>query len=388
MAIDTRDIVAGAVKEAESGMISDGPEQPETSPTGTTVVDFGGTTEQEEGETAAPTGEVSPSSAAAAGTTEPPKKDLAAAVDKTPPPPPDDELTKELMAFGIHPPKPGQREGVFKWSKVRKIVENTRTKTAARFEKDLTETKAQLKQSGDRLRNMDAVDHMILNDPDRYIRTLATIHPQLYGKYAGLGTEGKAPPQAGATPPAKDDPRPPPDAKFEDGSLGYSPEGLDKLLEWQARRVESSVTAKVDELYSKRFGPIEKDLKRRTLEQQEVEQYERARPMVQAQIRNAKQIWGPLFQSKILGDKEDDPEILKAMDDHPDWSFDACVAFVLTPKLQANRETMRKDLIAEIQKAPAAAARSTPGSGGGGGASGPRTTADIVAEAVAAAQRG
>jgi hypothetical protein len=379
---DIRDVVAGAVKEAESGIVPDRPDSTEETSTGTTVVDFGGSDAGEEAEAKTETA-VSPSSATAQ--TEAPKKDLAGTVDKTKPQPVDDELSKEMARHGIHPPKEGQREGVFKWSKVRKVLENTRAKVAEKYERELATTRTQLEQSSARLQNMDVVDKMILTDPDRYIRTLAAIHPQLYGKYVGMQAEEKPKPAAR---PDADDPMPQPDAEFPDGSKGYSLDQQMKREEWLQRRITRTVTAEVEQRYNQRFGPIEQDWKQAQLARAAEVQRERARPGVRAQIMNAKKIWGPLFQSTLTGDPQDDPEILQAMDDHPDWSFDACVASVLTPKMQADREAMRKDVLDEIRKAPAAATRSVPGAALGTGTGRPRTTAEIVAEAVAAASRG
>jgi hypothetical protein len=133
---------------------------------------------------------------------------------------------------------------------------------------------------------------------------------------------------------------------------------------------------------------MEKDFKQRELERAAEARIEQARPGVHEQIATAKKMWGPLFKAKLAGDPEDDPRIVQAMDEHPTWSFEACVAHVLLPEMQANREVMRKGLLEEIKQAPMAASRTTPGSGGGGGTGAPRSTADIVAEAVRAASGG
>lgn len=390
MGADTASIVAGAVKDAEEGIVPDS-EPTDMSGSGErTVVDIGGVEEGEESGTPAKESVASPSSAAAAGETK--TKDLGTAVAKTTPPPaaqkPDDELTKEMARHGIHAPEPGKREGVFRWSKVQKVVENVRAKAAAQFEPQIKERDTRITALSKQLEDVSNADRMIFHDPDRYIATLAAMHPEKYGKFAKVLNGGAAEPEAKTTPPpaAADDPMPEPDAQFPDGSLGYSMEGQQKREEWLQRRIVADVTTKVEKMYADRFGPIEKDWKQRQMDQAAADRREKNRPGVHAQIATVKKLWGPLFKAKLAGDAEDDPEILKAMDDHPDWSFEACVSSVLLPKMQAERETMRKGLIDEIKQAPLAAAKTTPGSGGGGGGkSGPRVTADIVAEAVRAA---
>lgn len=385
---DISDIVAGAVHDAEEGITRDdststddvGGDGGETSTEG----GAGGGTE---GAVApATTTVVSPSSGAAAPAATVGAKDLGTAVAETPVP--DDELTKELATFGIHAPQPGKREGLFKWSKVRKVVESARTKTAARFEKDLADRDTRLKTAEGRLKGMDSVDQLILIDPDRYIRTLAAIHPDKYGKFVN-GSAGAAEakkPEAAAAAPAAEAPEP--DLRYEDGSMGYGPEGLKKLLAFTRDEAKREAVDAVKEMYEQRFGPIEKDWKAAAATRAVQQQREQRIPMVREQILNAKKTWGTLFQSKFAGDKEDDPEIVKTLDEHPDWTFDACVAHVLMPRMQANRENLRKELLEEINKAPAAAARSVPAGGGAGGIMAPRTTEDIVREAIAAANRG
>lgn len=367
---DVSDIVAGAVHDAEDGIIPDTPstESTESGESGSTGVDGG------EGGTP---DAVSPSSGAAAADGKTP----SGAVEQTPKP--DEEMVKEFARYGIHPPKPGQREGTFRWSKVQKVVENARKKTAERFEKDIRERDERIRQHEIRSKNEEAANHLIATDARRYLEVLSTLHPA----YKQFLTPAAAETKPRVEAPVQTEP-PPPDAQFADGSLGYSPEGLQKLMAYHEDRGRQTAIEAVRAEYEQRFGPMEKDWKL-SLEARAADQHvQQAIPIVRDQIANAKKMWGPLFKSKFTGDPEDDPEILKAMTDHPTWSFDACVTSVLAPRQQADRETMRKELMAEIQKAPAAARSMPGGAGGGGGTGAPRSTADIVAEAVAAASRG
>lgn len=369
--MDTSDIVAGAVHDAESGIVSESPE-PAESGGEKTVVDIGGEAEEGGGDAAGTA--ASPSSAAKVEG----KSGLAAKVEQTPKP--DEEMIKELASYGIHPPKPGQREGVFRWSKVQKVLENTRKKAAEKYEKDIRERDERIRQHEMRAKNEEAANRLIATDAQRYLEVLSTLHPEYKRFLPSAAAETK--PKVEVSP--KTEP-PPPDAQFADGSLGYSPEGLDKLMQWHHNEAKREAMEAVKQEYETRFGPMEKDWKQ-SLEARAADRHlQEAIPIVRDQIANAKKVWGSMFKSKFTGDAEDDPEIVKALADHPDWSFEACVSSVLAPRMQTSRQTMREELLDEIHKAPAAASRSVPGTGGGGGKGAARTTTDIVTEAVRAA---
>jgi len=277
-----------------------------------------------------------------------------------------DELEKELAALGIHPPVEGQRENRLPYSRMVKIFRNAQKKWVTAHQTELKERDTKLTASQERLQNMEAVDKLIANDPDRYLRMLAAIHPDKYSRFL----DGSKPTEVKSAPPVvESSPPPAPDAEFPDGSKGYSPEGLQKLLAWQAQQVETRTLARADETFTRRFGPIEQRWKNEQV-------IEERRPMVQAMIARNKKVWGEHF-------KDGDPEILKFMNDHPEVPFDAAVSQVLVPRIQAERNTMRADILKEINTKPKAAAKSAPTVGGGGGVTGPRSLEDIVRESIA-----
>ncbi len=368
---DLTDVITDAVHDVEDGILPE--------PTTGGGSDDGGSSDpvasgSESGEASAPA-EVSPSSgaAASASATTPP-------ADAPKPVEPDD-LTKELEGFGIAAPVPGQREGRFTWSKVRKVLDNTRKKLNDQHATVLKEKDATIATATARLKNLDMVDHMIVTDPDKYIRTLARIHPDKYGKYVGQATGTPDRPTAAGPGTSPTDPAPPPDAEFADGSRGYSPDGLNALLEWHAKRIESSVTDRIDKQYSKRFGPIEQDWKAQRFVEQKL-------PVVRSAITAARQTWGKPFD-------EHEGEIVALMnandgqEGRPYLSFDACIAQVLVPKTKAERNAMRADLLKEINGRPAAAARTGPTAvnASSGATDGPRNLEDVIRQQIAALPR-
>lgn len=270
----------------------------------------------------------------------------------------DEELKKELEAAGIKPPVAGQRENRLPWTRVQKILENTRKKlkdshaaATKTFEEKFAVADAKGKQ-------MDLVDNLIATDPDRYIKELARIHPDKYGKYLTAGAAQQSAAAAATTVAATTavGDKPAPDAKFPDGSIGYSPDQHEKLMAWHEAKAEERAVTRVTKDLETRFGPMEKQFKAQQVHNQN-------RPIVQAQMDAAKKVWGRLFV-------EGQTEIAAAMKATPGLSLDAACAQVLVPKTAAQRDAMRAEIIKEIKARPAAAARTVPGS----------TTAAVVAD--------
>lgn len=334
---DLEGIIADAASDATSGITESAPSTESVS--------------SDPGSSASPTsgstpGAVSPTSAAA----------------------PTDDLTSELEALGLKAPEVGQRENRLPYSRVKKIVENAQKKLAEQHQAALKTHQEQLKASQERLQNMDVVERLIDADPDRYLRMLAAIKPQ-YQRYLSQQQIPQAPQQPRPPQQKQAEPPPQPDASFPDGTRGYSPQGLAALLDWQARRVEQSVTARVEDVYSKRFGPIENEWRSNQIIQQKL-------PQVRAQIAHAKQTWGTLVD-------EHEQEIVRVMEANPSLAFDAAIAQVLVPKTKAQRDQMRADLLREINARPQAAGKTVPAAATvGSNGNSPRSIEDVIRQAA------
>jgi hypothetical protein len=274
-----------------------------------------------------------------------------------------DPLTKELEDLGLKEPKAGERENRLPYSRVKKIVENARKKQIEAHTAALKTEQEKYTKAEARLKNLDNWDRLIANDPDRAISELARLHPTLYQKFL------TPPVAAEVKQTVVDDPKPSPDWKYEDGSLGYSPEGQQKLLEWNSRETERRVTKNIQDSYDKRFGPMEKQWQAQQVHNQNL-------PKVRAQIQASQQTWGELFT-------KNEPEILAYLEANPQVSFADCVAAVLVPKVQVNRDSMRADLMKEINARPAAARRAAPVAAVAAAASTePRSMEDVIKESI------
>jgi hypothetical protein len=174
-------------------------------------------------------------------------------------------------------------------------------------------------------------------DPQRFLQALAAADPRyaqlLNGAIQGNGNGHQAP----AADPNADMPEP--DAQFADGSVGYSPAGLRKLLDWNANNVESRI--------AQRYRALEE-------KHQVDEQMRGAVGRVQQKVQNAMQ-WE--------GFADNQNEIAAVLKANRQMSLDDAYRQVVLPKLKADRNTMRAQLLAEINGKPARVTGTTPGAG-------------------------
>lgn len=277
-----------------------------------------------------------------------------------------DELDKELEALGIPAFDQTKRENRLPYRRMKKIFGNAQEKWKTTHKAELAERDTKLTAAEQRLQHMDSVDALIASDPDRYVAMLAAMHPDKYSRFVGRTPEAAKP----AVDTAAADPKPEPDGQYADGTPGYTPAGMEKLLDWRDRQTAAKLKAD----YEERLKPLEEQ--RKTLEEQQktqaqqraAEEHRAAQvPKIKAQVAHASKTWGKLFDDDYAKANAGDSEILKVMqandgkEGRPFLSFDAAVAQVLTPKLYADRNTMREELLKEINGRPAAADR-TPGS--------------------------
>lgn len=243
-----------------------------------------------------------------------------------------DDIEKELAAMGINPPVEGQRENRLPYSRMRKIYENARKKWVDEHSGALKEREDKLAKLQEEAEAVARTNELIRTDPERFLRSLAAINPT----YARYLTPAQV---AEAAKPAEQDPMPMPDASFPDGTQGYSLEGQQKLIDWQRRQTIRQVTAEME----KRYGPIEQDWKaHRMLQQKSV--------AIKQQLEAARQTWGTMLD-------DHQKEIVDALAKYPEMAFEAVVARVLYPKIQADRVKMRQDILKELNERPKAATR-------------------------------
>lgn len=263
-----------------------------------------------------------------------------------------DQITKDLEELGLRAPKEGERENRLPHSRVKRIAENYGKKVEARFTQELTTLKTQNSQLVARSQQIDRVDHLIKSDPERYITMLSTIHPE-YKRFLGGAPAADKPAGKPATAASPAGPRPQPDVTFADKSRGYSPEQHDKLLDWIKADAKAEARREVEEWVEAKYGPIAKSFEARQALNEQI-------PIVRQRINNVYETWG---QELV---EQHEPEIVQLMQQYPQMGTEEAVARILVPKVRADRNTMRNELIAETRTRPAAAAKLVPGAASAG----------------------
>lgn len=208
-----------------------------------------------------------------------------------------------------------------------------------------------------RLNTVGQFEQVMANDPQQFLQMLAKLpaYTQFFqfveNAYNALQTGYYQQPQQGQaavpgqpqTPVQTDDAMPEPDEALKDGSKVYSMEGLKKLLAWNAKQVESKVSNQFEQRYKAletQYQPIRKDW----------ENYQRVQsvlPVIRQQIAEAR-TW-PMFN-------EHEADITKVLEQDKNISLEAAYRKVVFPKLVAERNSMRQNVIKELQQAPASSA--------------------------------
>lgn len=173
------------------------------------------------------------------------------------------------------------------------------------------------------------------SDPDRFLDALAQADPRYAQRIAGRNGHGPATARQAASTSAGGQ-MPGPDAQLPDGSVGYSPEGLKALLDWHAGQVQTQM--------EQRYAPVLHDHEARAA-------YQAAEGRVRQKVTAA------LDWPGFADAQADIAAALRA-----DRTLDLHGAYmrVVVPRLQANRDTMRAEILAEIQGKPLKVSQTTP----------------------------
>lgn len=258
------------------------------------------------------------------------------------------EYQKELQELGIHPPKAGQRDNRIPYSRITKIFENAKKKWSTSQEgvlKTQKDAQVALERELERHRTL---EQLADKDPEQYMRMVAAVNPK-FSRFL-TPAEARAEKKAEKAAEQQVSTRPSPDKKFEDGTEGYSPEGFDKVLQWNEERAFN----RAKEHFEKEYGSELKDLKAQRAYAAEVQ--ERA-PKVQAQIDRAESIWG---KDALAENYQEIDRILKSDDN---ISFEAAVQAVMVPKTRATEDELRAKWLKELKEQESAAEKKPSGKG-------------------------
>jgi hypothetical protein len=246
----------------------------------------------------------------------------------------------------------GNKHNRIPYNRVRKIVDNALAKRDAEHTEKLKsyeELKTQWEGGQNEFRQL------VQQGPKQLLSVLAHYYPQQYAEFVQKAFAPAQQPAQAAPEPIQ------PDVQLQDGSYGYSQGLLDQVIEQRAAAIERAV----EERLSQRFAPIENEFKTRRLT-------EEASAKVTRQLEDARKL--PKFS-------ENEDAIADALAADPALSLERAYMQVVAPKLQADRDKMRQELLAELNAKPRAA--STPGRAPAAPVnSGPKTTEDVIRESL------
>jgi hypothetical protein len=273
--------------------------------------------------------------------------------------------------FGISAKSVTGNENRIPYSRVKKIVGTAEKKARETLEKEFTpriqEYETKVKSYEQKLDRVAKFEEMMTGQPEVFLERLAELPvykpffqavEALIARYQSgdAGTPADTPVEA-------TDDMPAPNKVLPDGSAVYDMDGLRNLLSWNAKQTEDRVRKQIETSY----GPIR--------EEWETERQIRAVvPQIRAQLAEAR-TW-PMFV-------ENEEEITKVLQSNPQATLEAAYRHVVFPKIAATRDTIRQDVLKELQSAPRATATPTaqtkpaPKT-----SSGPRDLEDVIREAI------
>lgn len=291
-----------------------------------------------------------------------------------------DEFDKR---WGLQSKNIGGKENRIPYSRVRKIIEKNEKDTRDKAKKELeaewtpklTEATQKVQAYEQRLAQVGQFEQILENDPKQFLQMLSQV-PAYKGffDYIGqLSKAGQATPAGGGVPATSgapveaDDPMPKPDAKYPDGSIGYSEEGLEKYMQWRERQIEKRLSGRVEQ----QLQHIQQQVQPLARNYQTEQYIAKLMPQIQSQVEEMRK-W-PLFV-------ENEAEIVKVLGQNPRISPERAYQMVVHPKMMADRDRIRQEVMAEVQKATPVPSTSVPSRQvrPGPQKAGPQTLEDII----------
>jgi hypothetical protein len=162
--------------------------------------------------------------------------------------------------------------------------------------------------------------------------------------------------------------RPGPDRQDDQGNIYYSAEQAAALQEW----IEQAQEARTKALFDERFAPIEKERQEAAHRAEQETMWKGAVDRQKSILTDARATW-PLFSELEVAIKAD-------LAKNTTMSLETAYRRAFVPRTQANRDAMRKEILAELNNRPPVAASTRPGPGPAVKPAGQRTTEDIITE--------
>lgn len=249
----------------------------------------------------------------------------------------------------------------------------------------LPELTAKVTDYETRLTKVGEFENIIQNEPKKFMQMLQGL-PQYQGFFqwvrslqdgsgaAPAGATGNAAAGQAAQAAMESDAMPEPDQELPDGTKVYSLDGLKQLLLWNSKDTERRVIQQVESQYA----PIRSEFQQRREMALREAQRRAAEEAVIPQIRQqlAEAATWPMFS-------ENEEEITAALESDPNLSLDGAYRKVVLPKLVADRQSIRQQVLQEVRQAPRSTNVPARPATQKGGSTGPRRLEDVIAEAAA-----
>lgn len=220
------------------------------------------------------------------------------------------------------------------------------TKLVTEFVTSAKDREAKVTEYETRLETVDRFEQVMENDPNQFLNMLAKLPAYkdffTFVNAAIDARDNKQPVAAEPEPPV--DPNagmPEPDELLSDGSKVYSMEGLKALLAWNSQQTEARALS----AYETKLKALEDRYKPMADDWTTYQRREAAKPQIRKQLEEAK-TW------TLFNESED--EILQVLQSNPNISLEGAYREVVFPKLVADRNKMRQDVLQEVKKAPVA----------------------------------
>lgn len=265
----------------------------------------------------------------------------------------EDEFAKK---HGLPTQLPGGRENRIPYTRVKKIAANAANEAVFTAQKKwqeeqapilakVTEYEGKVKDYETRLTQVGQFEQVMTTQPREFLQMLSQIpaYSEFFDLVNRAATAMQAQPAAGAPAAGATDGMPQPNFPLPDGTKIYDEEGLQKLQDWQASRIEAKLSSTYDQRLKTQLAEVEKTyapIKQRYDQEQYVASLI---PKIQSDIDTARK-W-PQFN-------ENEEDIVKALNADRNLSLEGAYRQVVFPKIQADRDTMRASILAEIQKQP------------------------------------
>jgi hypothetical protein len=306
-----------------------------------------------------------------------------AAADATPPPAPTPEPSEEdelkAIEAELTQKNPSLNKGKLPVSRHQAILDRARRKHEAEL-KAATEKYARYEDQT--YQQKIAALELAERNPEQFAsRLFALPQYQAWLERTIASRAPKAPEGTAQAAPAAADEKPKPDYLFPDGSLGYTAEGQQKLLEWQERQLRKSF----DEDLTKRLGDVTKQIEPFVRERQAQERLAQVAQQVSPVLESARRWPGFKEYEKDIHAEISKPQYegLSAKE-ALERGYDAVVPGKLKLAEEQKIANLKAEWVKELNAKSRARTATAPSGAPATTGSGERSILDIVRETAAA----